>query len=120
MRSLLAQSDVVLNCSRSEGGMSNAVLEALAMERAVLASDIPGNRSLVEDGVTGLMFHDARELGAAAEHLARDRALRARLGAAGAARVAELTSPAREIDGYLGVYRALVGKAVAPASTLAR
>ena len=120
MRSLLAQSDVVLNCSRSEGGMSNAVLEALAMERAVLASDIPGNRSLIEDGATGLIFRDAHELGAAAERLARDRTLRARLGAAGAARVAELTSPAREIDGHLRVYRAVAGEAVAPASRRAR
>jgi glycosyltransferase involved in cell wall biosynthesis len=120
MRSLLAQSDVVLNCSTSEGGMSNALLEALVMGRAVLASDIPGNRSLVEDGVTGLTFRDAHELGAAAERLARDAALRARLGAAGAARVATLTSPSREIDGYLAVYRPLIGETIASASTLAR
>jgi glycosyltransferase involved in cell wall biosynthesis len=120
MRSLLAQSDVVLNCSRSEGGMSNAVLEALAVGRAVLVSDIEGNRSLVDDGVTGLTFCDAHELGAAAERLARDGALRTRLGAAGAARVAALTSPAREIDGHLAVYRALLGESVASESTVAR
>ena len=42
MASLLAQADVVLNCSVSEGGMANSVLEALALERAVLVSDIAG------------------------------------------------------------------------------
>lgn len=108
MASLLAQADVVLNCSISEGGMANSVLEALAMGRAVLASDIEGNRSLIEDGVTGLLFRDGRDFEAGAERLARDPTLRARLGAAGRVRVETLYPPAREIDGYLGVYRRLV------------
>jgi glycosyltransferase involved in cell wall biosynthesis len=47
MASLLGQADVVLNCSLSEGGMANSVLEALTCGRAVLAADIEGNRSLV-------------------------------------------------------------------------
>jgi glycosyltransferase involved in cell wall biosynthesis len=120
MCSLLAQSDVVLNCSRSEGGMANAVLEAFAMGRAVLAADIAGNRSLVDHGVTGLIFRDADGLAAAAERLARDGALRARLGAAAAARVTSRYSPAREIDGYLDVYRALIGEAVPRPSAVVR
>ena len=32
MRSLLSQADVVLNCSASEGGMANSVLEAFARQ----------------------------------------------------------------------------------------
>ncbi|MBI2015774.1 MAG: glycosyltransferase family 4 protein, partial [Candidatus Rokubacteria bacterium] len=40
MASLLEQADVVLNCSRSEGGMANSILESLALGRAVLASDV--------------------------------------------------------------------------------
>jgi glycosyltransferase involved in cell wall biosynthesis len=109
MRSLLGQGDVVLNCSRSEGGMANSVLEALAMERAVLAADIEGNRSLIEDGVTGLLFRDAAEFEAAAERLARDPALRARLGRAGRERVDALYPPSREIDAHVDLYRALTG-----------
>src|SRR5438034_10158946 len=105
MGSLLALGDVVLNCSISEGGMANSVLEALALGRAVLASDIEGNRALVEPGVTGLLFDSDAQLQAAVLRLARDPALRARLGAAGRARVAERYPPAREIDGYLSVYR---------------
>jgi glycosyltransferase involved in cell wall biosynthesis len=105
MSSLLARADVVLNCSISEGGMANSVLEALALGRAVLATDIPGNRALVEPEVTGLLFDSDAEMQAAALRLARDPALRVRLGAAGRARVAERYPPAREIDGYLFVYR---------------
>ncbi len=108
MASLLGQADVVLNCSISEGGMANSVLEALAAGRAVLATDIEGNRSLIEDDVTGLLFQGERELEAQAERLVADPALRARLGAAGRARVAALYPPEREIGGYLDVYRRLL------------
>lgn len=108
MASLLAQADVVLNCSVSEGGMANSVLEALTLGRAVLASDIEGNRSLIEHDVTGVLFGDERALAHQATRLASDPGLRTRLGAAGQARVRHLYSAAREIEGYLGCYRALV------------
>jgi L-malate glycosyltransferase len=107
MASLLAQADVVLNCSISEGGMANSVLEALACGRAVLAADIPGNRALVEDDVTGLLFDNPATLAAKAARLADDPALRERLGRAGRARVEREYPVAREIDGYLDVYRGL-------------
>lgn len=104
MPALLAMADIVLNCSRSEGGMANAVLEALALGRAVLASDIPGNRSLIEPGVTGLLFHGETELAEGAERLAADPALRSRLGEAGRRLVAERFTPAVEAEGYLAIY----------------
>ncbi|HEV8584610.1 MAG TPA: glycosyltransferase [Methylomirabilota bacterium] len=108
MPALLARADVVLNCSLSEGGMANSVLEAQALGRAVLAADIPGNRALVEHAVTGLLFTTDAELEGSALRLARDPGLRARLGAAGQARVAERYPPEREIAGYLEVYRRLI------------
>src|SRR5206468_663958 len=98
MASLLSQADVMLNCSISEGGMSNAVLEALSLGRAVLASDIDGNRSIVTDGVTGLIYRDQVQFERRAAELARDAALRERLGRTGAALVAERFAPSRELD----------------------
>lgn len=108
MASLIGRADVVLNCSESEGGMANAVLEAFTIGRAVLASDIEGNRSLVEDGITGLLFRDADGLASAAERLVQDAGLRARLGTAARARVLRDYPPTRELDGYLALYRRLV------------
>ncbi len=105
MASLLARADVVLNCSISEGGMANSVLEALALERAVLASDIAGNRSLIEPGVTGFLFRDEGDLEQGAARLAEDPVLRRKLGRAGRALVSRLYPPSREIEGYLDVYR---------------
>ena len=107
MRALLESADVVLNCSASEGGMANSVLEALALGRAVLVSNIEGNRSLVEDGVTGLLFDTPEEFARKADQLLADRDLRHRLGAAGREVVSARFYPARELDGYLGVYAAL-------------
>jgi glycosyltransferase involved in cell wall biosynthesis len=109
MASLIGAADVVLNCSLSEGGMANSVLEAMALCRAVLASDIPGNRALVHDDVTGLLFRDAVELSAQAARLAADPVLRARLGAAGRALVERRFPVEQEMEGYAAVYRALVG-----------
>jgi glycosyltransferase involved in cell wall biosynthesis len=105
MPSLIAQADVILNCSISEGGMANSVLEGMALGRPVLVSDIPGNRTLVAHEDTGLRFATADELAAAALRLARDGTLRARLGARGRALVEREFPPSREIDGYLAVYR---------------
>jgi len=110
MASLLSRADVVLNCSVSEGGMANSVLEALSLGRAVLASDIDGNRSLVVDGSTGFLFRDEAEFERRAAELARDPALRERLGRAGAAMVRDRFSPAREIDGYGELYRELIAE----------
>lgn len=113
MPALLRASDVVLNCSLSEGGMANAVLEALAVGRPVLAADIEGNRSIVDDDVTGLLFRDDAELLAAAERLVDDPALRRRLGEAGRARVLNTLAPSREIDEYVALYRRLIPTRVA-------
>jgi glycosyltransferase involved in cell wall biosynthesis len=107
MPALLELSDVVLNCSLSEGGMANSVLEALSLGRAVLASDIPGNRSLVEDGVTGLLFGSPEEMAAKADRLLKDPDLRARLGQAGRERVSARFGRDRETDGYLAAYTRL-------------
>jgi glycosyltransferase involved in cell wall biosynthesis len=108
MPSLIAQADVILNCSISEGGMANSVLEGMALGRPVLASDIAGNRTLVEHDETGLRFATDEELAAGALRLARDGSLRARLGARGRARVEREFPPSRETDGYMAVYRRLV------------
>lgn len=104
MRALLEATDVVLNCSISEGGMANSVLEALALGRAVLASNIDGNRSLVEDGVTGFLFDGPAEFAEKCGRLLAEPDLRQRLGEAGRERVHSRFSAERELDGYLGVY----------------
>ncbi|WP_282756060.1 TIGR04063 family PEP-CTERM/XrtA system glycosyltransferase [Desulfuromonas thiophila] len=56
-------------------------LEAMAMAKAVVASDVGGHREQIQDGETGLLFKagDERALAAALDRLLRDAALRQRL-----------------------------------------
>ncbi len=54
VRDLMSASDVFLNVSLHEG-MPGAVLEAMAEGLPVLASDAPGNRALVQHGITGFL-----------------------------------------------------------------
>jgi glycosyltransferase involved in cell wall biosynthesis len=111
MPALLERADVVLNCSLAEGGMANSVLEALALGRAVLASGIDGNRSVIEDGVTGLLYRGEADFAERAAALLGDPGLRRRLGEASRRYVASHLAPDRELDGYLAVYAQLAGGA---------
>jgi glycosyltransferase involved in cell wall biosynthesis len=59
-------------------GMSNAVLEAMVAGCPVIASDVGGNRELIEHGCTGLLFpsDDAAALSVAIARLGADPQLR--------------------------------------------
>lgn len=52
---LLAACDLLVSCSRDNEGCSNAILEAMALQVPVIATDVGGNRELVEDQVTGYL-----------------------------------------------------------------
>ncbi len=98
---------VVLNTSVSEGGMSNAILEAMSKGVPVLASDIEGNRTIIADGVDGFLFASEEEFAAKAEGLVRDPVLRRRLGGAGKAKVDRELPLKGEIGEHLALYRDL-------------
>ena len=63
MRSLYAQSDIVVLPSWREG-LSRTLIEAASMERPIITTDVPGCRDVVEHGVTGLLVpvHDHHSL----------------------------------------------------------
>jgi phosphatidylinositol alpha-mannosyltransferase len=83
--SLLKAADVA--CAPSLGGESFGLvlLEAMAAGAAVVASDLPGYRSVASDGVDSLLVPpgDAGALARAMQRLLEDEQLRRRLAAAG-------------------------------------
>lgn len=83
-----------------------AGLEAMAAGRAVVVSDIPGVREVVEPGVTGLVAAplDARALGEAIAELLRDPARARALGEQGRKRVESTFSTPRVVDRIEAVY----------------
>jgi len=102
----LAAADLVVLPSLREG-LGVAALEAMAAGRPLVASRVGGLPEVVLHEVTGLLVPpgDPGALGTALGRLAVDGALRARLGAAGRARVQARFTSAQMADGTLACYR---------------
>ncbi len=105
MASVFADATIVCLPSYREG-LPKALLEAAASARAIVTTDVPGCREIVQHDVNGLLVpaRNAHALAAALHHLIADPVLRGRLAAAGRAIVeAEFTLP-RIISETLAVY----------------
>ena len=107
---LLALCDVLVFPSLYEG-MPNAVLEALAAGRPVLATDIGGHRDLINHGATGALLstRDLHRLPEAiAEMLDLGETERAAMGARARAHVLARHQPRTEGETYAGLYRSML------------
>jgi len=107
MRSLLAQSDVVLNLLHLRRWDVELGARGAGGWRPVLASDIDGIAPWSRTGSPASSSGIRPSLEAKAEQLAADRALRERLGLAGRDLVERRYPPRREVESYLGVYARL-------------
>jgi len=85
-------------------------LEAMAMEKTVIASSVGGLRELVRDGETGLLYPpgDEERLGEVLAAVAIDPALRARLGAGARRFVCSERTWERAVESYSEVYDVLL------------
>lgn len=82
VRPALAQASVFVLPSYYREGTPRSTLEAMAMGRSVITTDMPGCRETVVDGENGLLVppRDADALSAAMQRLADDPSMRARMG----------------------------------------
>lgn len=102
MPTLYCQATVVLNTSEAEG-VSNALMEAMACGAAVVATRIPGNMALIEDGVTGWLFGAADEFQRLLPRIVSDPALRWQVGNDARKRIAKEHGAFREASMYAHV-----------------
>lgn len=105
----LAVTDIFVLPSLSEG-ISNALLEAMAHGIACVATSIPGNKDLVRDRECGLLVPtgDPQALAVAILELAREPALRERLGREARRQIVERFDIETVAARYAELYRQLL------------
>ena len=109
----LAAADLFVSSSRYEG-FSNAILEAMALEVPVAATDCPGaTREMIIDGETGMLTAAITQESIADAMLRALGADRAALGKAGQAHVAAQFDKAAIIGRYADLFDELIAAAQA-------
>lgn len=108
---LLAICDAFVQPSLSEG-LSIAILEAMAAERAVVTTRVGGNPELVVDGETGFLVEpkDAHALADAVTRVLSDPAEARRLGHNGLSRVQSRFSIGAMVREYESIYQGALGR----------
>lgn len=108
--SLLKSADISILCSHEEG-FSNAILEAMAAQLPVIATNVGGNPEAVVHGETGLIVpsKDPTSLAQAILYLALNPQLRKDMGRAGRRRVKSLFSIDRCAQAYSDLYDKILG-----------
>jgi glycosyltransferase involved in cell wall biosynthesis len=109
MPAVFADSHVVCLPSYREG-FPKALIEAAACSRAIVATDVPGCREVVENGVNGFLVpaQDAVALADALERILSDPEARAAMGRAGREKVEKTLAVETVVDATLALYRKLL------------
>ena len=109
LRAALERADVYILPSLSEG-LSNAALEAMAMELPVVSTTAGGMAEAITDGIDGLLVpaRDHTMLAESVARLLRDAPLRVEIGVAARRRVTAEFSLERQIRVFVEVYRSLL------------
>jgi len=103
---LLAAADIVCLCSEKEG-LPRSLMEAMALGKPVVATDVLGTQELVVDNQTGFLtpLADIDAMADKIKLLARNPDLRSRLGIAGQNRIADLFDETNIIQNLYNFYR---------------
>ena len=105
MVKILQDSHVVVLPSYREG-LPKALIEACAIGRPIVTTDVPGCREVVENGINGFLVKakDSRELTQRIDQLISDKQLRIEMGMAGRKKAENEFSIKQVIDKTLSVY----------------
>ena len=110
MPAVYAESNIVCLPSTYGEGVPKVLIEAASCARACVATDTPGCREIVRDGVNGLLVppNDIAALTQAVQHLIDSRGQRMKMGAAGRQIVIEGFTLRQVVNETLSLYRSLL------------
>lgn len=105
---ILSITDIGVNSSLSEG-MSNSILEYMAMGKPVVATEVGGNPEVVIDGETGIIVppKDSQSLAEALLKLINNKELKRSMGSKGKKRAEEYFSAEKMAKEYERMYESL-------------
>jgi glycosyltransferase involved in cell wall biosynthesis len=111
VRAFIGNADCVVLPSYREG-VPRTLMEASAMGRPIVATDVPGCREVVENGVTGFLC-EVKDPDSLTQQLERmllaSHAARAEMGVAGRAKVTREFDENGVVERYKGTIRAITG-----------
>lgn len=110
MPDVLAACDVVVDASTAGTGITGTIREAMALERAVIATTCGGNGELIADGHDGFLVPpgDPDRMTTVLDQLLAEPGLRKRLGRAARRRIVEGFSTEVRLDRLEQLYRNLL------------
>jgi glycosyltransferase involved in cell wall biosynthesis len=110
VREVWARAAIAVLPSTYGEGVPKALIEAAACGRPIVATDMPGCREIVRDGVTGLLVPpgDRAALSAALARLVADPALRRAMGMAGRSLVERAFGEERVAQDTLALYQTVL------------
>ena len=109
VESLIDMMDIGVLSSFSEG-ISNAILEYMALGKPVIATNCGGTPELLQDNITGFLVNvgDATDISDKLALLLSDQTLRERMGAAGRKRIEEFFTIQSMADQYISAYSRII------------
>ena len=108
----LLDSSICLVMASLTEGISRVVLEAMALGKPVIGTDINGINSVVRDGETGILvpLKNPKAIAAAMDVIVEDVARARRMGEAARRFILTHYSPERAVEQYEEIYRELIGE----------
>lgn len=106
----MARLDIYLHTSAWDG-LSNTLLEAMALAKPVVATNIPANSAVIKHGETGFLCENERQMADTVKMLLKNSSLRRQIGHAARRYIEKNHDAAKVYQKFATLYRKLAGAA---------
>ncbi len=104
----MAKLDIYVHTSAWDG-LSNTLLEAMALGKPVVATDIPANSAVIKNGITGFLCKNEQQMAEVIKKLLADPVMREKIGGAARRYIQNNHDANRVYQNFATLYRHLSG-----------